>query len=68
MFPIKKKMMTKLPPAHKAPPFGKAPALGKAPAKSAPPKLSPRVAASGGAKAEALAALHKAESIIRKMK
>ena len=68
MFPIKKKMMTKLPPAHKAPPFGKAPALGKAPAKLTPPKLSPRGTASGGAKAEALAALHKAESIIRKMK
>ena len=66
MFPIKKKMMTKLPPAHKAPPFGKAPALGKAPAK--PTKLPPRGAASGGAKAEALAALHKAEAIIRKMK
>ena len=71
MFPMKKASMKapmKLPMPHKAPPFGKAPARGKAPAKLTPPKLPPRVAASGGAKAEALAALHKAEAIIRKMK
>ena len=69
MFPIKKKMMTKLPPAHKAP--GKAPAgLAKLPPRLAG-KIGGLVAAktpSGGAKAEALAALHKAEAIIRKMK
>ena len=73
MFPIKKKMMTKLPPAHKAP--GKAP--GKAPAglSKLPPQLAGKIGGlvaaktpSGGAKAEALAAHHKAEAIIRKMK
>ena len=78
MFPMKKASMKapmKLPPAHKAP--GKAPAgLSKLPPRLAG-KIGGLVAAktpaairpsSGGAKAEALAALHKAEAIIRKMK